>query len=105
MEVQKLRKVIRAKRFEWRKHALARLLERGIPQEAVLEVLLIGEIIEDYLYDRPYPSALFLGWWEGKPLHVVVALDGENEWAYIITAYEPSLDEFEPDFRTRRRTP
>jgi len=36
--------------------------------------------------------------------HAVAALAKEDERVYIITAYEPSLDVFEPDFRTRRKT-
>lgn len=62
-----------------------------------------GERIKDYPEDGPYPSALFFGWAEGKPLHTVVALDETNEWAYVITAYEPDLEHFEADYRTRRK--
>jgi len=69
----------------------------------VIDVLMLGEEIEDYPADKPYPSALFLGWIEDRPLHVVVALDEETQWAYIITAYEPSLEYFEADFKTRRK--
>lgn len=29
-------------------------------------------------------------------------IDVQYEKAYIITVYEPSLEEFEPDFKTRR---
>jgi len=83
-------------------HVLQRLAERGIRQAAVLEVLRSGARIEDYPEDVPYPSALCLGWIEGKPLHVVVALDAQAQWAYIITAYEPDLEHFEPDYRTRK---
>jgi hypothetical protein len=97
-----LKAALAADRFEWRKHALQRLAERGIAQAAVLEVLSSGERIEDYPDDAPYPSALFLGWIEGKPLHSVAALDTDNNWAYIITAYEPDLDHFESDYKTRR---
>ena len=89
-------------RFEWRQHVLQRLAERGIRQAAVVEVLQAGERIEDYPEDVPYPSALFLGWVEGKPLHVVAALDAPAQWAYIITAYEPDLEHFESDYRTRK---
>lgn len=102
MDVKILREVISSGDFEWRKHALQRLVVRGIRQRAVLDVLLQGEQIEDYPKDKPYPSALFLGWHRGKPLHVVAALDDGNKWAYIVTAYEPTLEEFESDFKTRR---
>ena len=102
LERDRLVTAMHAGRFEWRKHVLHRLAQRGIPQDAVCGVLCSGERIEDYPKDVPYPSALFLGWVEGKPLHVVAALDEQHDWAYIITAYEPDLEHFEPDFRTRR---
>ena len=97
-----LRRALSVGRFEWRQHVLQRLAERGIRQAAVLEVLRAGARIEDYPENTPYPSALFLGWVDGKPLHVVVALDAQSQWAYIITAYEPDLEHFEPDYRTRK---
>jgi hypothetical protein len=40
---------------------------------------------------------------ENKPFHAVVSLDAHNQKTYIITAYEPTLDKFEPDFKTRRK--
>lgn len=103
LDHDKLLATLSAGRFEWRKHVLQRLGERGISQASVLEVLSTGERIEDYPEDRPYPSALFLGWAEGKPLHAVAALDKANEWAYIITAYEPDLEHFEADYKIRRK--
>jgi|SRR5581483_11063428 len=60
--------------------------------------------IRDYSEDRPLPSALFLGYIDGKPLHVVAALDEKNKEVFVITAYEPSLDVFESDYRTRRKS-
>ena len=69
LDHDKLRAVLSDDRFEWRKHVLQRLAERGIRQASVVEVLLSGERIEDYPDDRSYPSALFFGWAEGKPLH------------------------------------
>jgi len=36
-------------------------------------------------------------------LHVVAAHDPEEDRAYIVTAYVPDLEQFEEDFRTRRR--
>ncbi len=99
---QALQKALRQNRIEWRNHTLSRLLQRNIRQSAVLEVLRLGERVRDYPEDRPYPSALFLGWHEGIPLHVVAAVDECNEMVYIITAYQPSLDYFEADYKTRK---
>jgi hypothetical protein len=63
----------------------------------------IGECIEDYPDDYPFPSGLFFGWHGDKPLHVVAALEEPIPRVYIITAYEPDLEHFENDFRTRRK--
>ncbi len=103
MNLDKLRECIKSEKYEWRKHTLRRLAERGISQEAVIEVIIKGEVIEDYPEDRPFPSCLMLGWVEGTPFHVVVSLDEKENTAYIITVYEPSLDKFEPDYKTRRK--
>jgi len=103
-DMEMLRRAVRRGNIEWRKHALQRMAERDIPRSAVLEVLLAGERIEDYPTDRPFPSGLFLAYVGGRPIHAVAALAKEAERVYIITAYEPSLDVFESDFKTRRKT-
>ncbi len=97
------REAIALGRIEWRKHVLQKLVERGILQQSVREVLLQGERIRDYTDDKPFPSALFLGYVSSKPLHVVAACDEANRQAFIITAYEPSLETFEADHRTKRK--
>jgi hypothetical protein len=91
-------------RIEWQRHALERMVERGIRRSEVLSVLLSGELIEDYPEDWPFPSGLFLGWVECRPLHVVAAFYTEGERAFIVTVYEPDLDHFEADFKTRKTT-
>jgi Domain of unknown function (DUF4258) len=98
-----LREAVRQGRIQWRKHVLQKLAERGIQQQAVREVLLQGERIRDYAEDRPFPSAIFLGYVGNRPLHVVASCDEVNRKAFIITAYEPSLDVFESDHRTRKK--
>ena len=98
-----LREAVAEERIQWRRHVLEKLAERGIQQEAVREVLLKGEKIRDYTQDRPFPSALFLGYIGGKPLHVVAACDGITKQVFVITAYEPSLEVFESDYRTKKK--
>ena len=88
--------------IEWQRHALEKIFEREISRKIVKEVLLSGEIIEDYPNSKPYPSALFLGLINDKPFHVVAAFDNESGYCFIITAYKPDLEHFEPDFKTRR---
>ena len=102
MDLAKLRELAARGQIEWSKHILARLLSRNIPQRAVRETIIAGEVIEDYPQDRPFPSCLVLAWVDGTPYHVVVSLDETTDTVYVITAYEPSPDRFEADFRTRR---
>ena len=102
LDFESLRQAVRERRVAWRKHVLQKLAERELAQSAVLEVLLKGERIRDYIEDQPFPSALFLGYVAGKPLHVVAAHDETNHTAFIITAYQPSSDVFEPDYRTKK---
>ena len=88
--------------IEWNRHALERMLERGISRQEVTDVLFSGEVIEDYPSDRPYPSFLMYGTSNDKSLHVVLAFDQEHETVYIITAYFPDTLHFLDDYRTRR---
>jgi len=87
--------------IEWRRHALERMLQRGISRSEVKEALKYGEIIESYETDVPFESAL-LFYSASKTIHVVVSLDEENKTIYVITAYEPDTTHFNSDLKTRR---
>lgn len=102
MDRQKFKRALAQGRFEWRIHTLERLVQRDIAQEEVLHVLKRGEQIAEYPDDTPYPSALFFGFSQDRPLHAVAAFDEANNWVYIITAYIPDLEHFEADYKTRR---
>ena len=101
-DVEILRKAIQSKNITWRKHVLERILQRQIMQKHVLDVILKGECIKEYDDDKPYPSGLFLGFIKEEPIHVVASVDELNNEAFIITAYKPSLDVFNTDYRSRR---
>jgi len=101
-DINKIRQSIRQRKIIWRRHALERMLERGLRRNVVLDVASNGEVIADYSADRPTPTALILGWDKKRPIHVVLSIETDGEVA-IITAYEPSLDVFESDYRTRRK--
>lgn len=98
-----LRQAVIQGRIEWRKHTLQRIAERYFLQKEVIQILLSGEIIREYLDDRPFPSALVFDWVADRPVHVVASYDKEADIVYIITVYEPSLDAFEGDFKTKRK--
>ena len=88
-------------RVLWKKHALERLLERGISRNQVKSAILHGVIIENYPEDNPIPSFL-LAATQPEALHVVLAYDAASEQCHIITAYRPDLTHFEADLITRR---
>jgi hypothetical protein len=102
IDVNRMRTALRDFRVEWQRHALERMAERDIRRSDALEVLLSGERIENYPDDQPFPSALFLGWVMARPILIVAAFDADSDQVFIITVYEPDLDHFEPDFKTRR---
>jgi len=84
----------------YREHALKRMFERSITADAVEAIVADGEIIREYLEDKPFASYLFLGYIENRPIHVV-ASKGE-EICYIITVYEPDLEIWNEDFKTKK---
>ena len=61
-----------------------------------------AEIIEDYPDDPRGHSCLMLGFGENRrPIHVLCS--PKVEFLAIITTYLPDKDEWEDDFRVRRR--
>lgn len=83
-------------------HSTYRMQERGIRYADVMAAITSGEIIEQYPDDFPNPSCLIFGITISKRiLHVVCGTDGEYLW--IITAYYPSQEKWELDYKTRRK--
>lgn len=103
MDRDKLKIAVEDGNIEWQRHALERMMERGISRSTVKAVLSAGEVIEDYQDDKPFPSALLLAWISGKPYHVVASLDNESGYCFVITAYRPDMEHFGSDFKTRRQ--
>ena len=82
-------------------HGINRLREKQIKYRDVIAVLLNGEIIEQYPDDYPYPSCLVFGHSQnGRVLHVVCGYNEGKIW--IITAYWPDNERWEPDMKTRK---
>ena len=61
---------------------LIRLAERNISQGDILKVILEGEIIEEYLLDKPFSSCLIFKMLNDVPLHVVTSYDEKYQKAY-----------------------
>lgn len=101
LDIQELRKLCIPANIRITLHAAKRLEQRGILLKDVMNCILTGEIIEQYPDDYPYPSCLILGLSIGNQmLHVVIG-HHESE-LFLITAYFPSTDKWENDFKTRK---
>jgi hypothetical protein len=102
MDRDRLIEAVKSGKIEWQTHALERMMKRGISTQIVKQVLLEGEIVEDYPDEKPFPTALFLGRFQGEPFHVVAALDSLSGCCFVITVYRPDVNHFESDYKTRR---
>lgn len=94
---------VATKRILFLPHALGQMNapDRMISTREVRAVIFQGEVIEDYPEDARGHSCLVLGRGDrGRPIHVVCA--PKSDYLAIITAYLPSPEQWEPDWRTRR---
>lgn len=95
-----LRQVFREKQYIITSHASDRAVQRDIDAFEIEEAVIAGEVIEDYPDDKYSPSCLILGKTEAERiLHVQVSYPPKVK---VITVYEPSPDEWESDWKTRK---
>ena len=80
-------------------HGFQRMFERYITVTDVESILSDGEIIKEYLDDKPYPSYLLLGIIKNKPVHIVVAKN--KNICILITAYFPDSSIWDSTFRKK----
>jgi len=102
MSIEKIR-LAASKRILYLPHAVAQMsrIDRMISTDDIERVIFYGEIIEDYPEDKRSPSCLLLGKdLTDNPVHVVCS--AQNEFLAIITAYRPSLTEWDGKFRERK---
>jgi len=104
-DVRTVREAVKQSRVVYRVHAIQRMFSRSISEAELVQALDRAEVVEDYPDDKPYPSALLLGFTDqGRPLHVACAVD-EKGRLIIITVYEPDTARWERDWKMRRRRP
>ena len=84
-------------------HALRQMSrpERMILSAEVRRVVEAGELIEDYPEDVRGHSCLLL-WRVDDSRFIHVVCSPKHEYLAVITAYVPSLDEWESDLKTRK---
>jgi hypothetical protein len=87
----------------WSRHAVSKLVVEGLDRAHVETALQTCKVIEDYpVGGRPLPDCLVLGFWQEKPVHAVVAVDGDRDRIFVVTVYMPSLERWEDDWQTRK---
>ncbi len=84
-------------------HAIEFMAKRAIKEQEIEHAIQNGETIETYPDDKPFPSRLIYALVNGRPIHLVLGFDESSKACYIITAYEPNIEKFELDFKTRKR--
>ena len=89
----------------WSRHGIVELANEGWQRSLVEAGLHRSEIIEDHpTLTRPSPDCLVLGQSAtSEPFHAVIAIDEINDRLFVITIYKPSLEEWENDWRTRKK--
>lgn len=99
-----IKSCILRRRILWTYHVNMRLKERFISRNAILDSSESYVVIERYPDDKYLPSYLVLARHENQPYHVHIAIDRKNDNVRIVTAYKPSIDEWEEGFKKRRVT-
>lgn len=85
MEIARIAKLVKNGKYRLTLHAQQRLDQRAILLSELLEILYNGEIIEEYLDDKPYPSCLIMGRIRGGfPVYAVVAVEKQ---VHVITVH------------------
>ncbi|TDA69731.1 MAG: DUF4258 domain-containing protein [Clostridia bacterium] len=85
------------------RHAERERLNDNLTVNDLEDAIASGEVIESYPDDPRGPSCLVCGFTSGGlPAHIVVGFLPSG-WVRIITVYVPDPDEWEPDWKTRKR--
>ncbi len=82
--------------------AYERIKSRGLSADDVIAAIADGIVVEDYCHLRPYPTRLLLIQGGDRPLYVVVSERPAQGVILVVTAYEPSPEQWHPGFRRRR---
>ena len=100
-----IRECLRGGRILWTYHVNMHLGQRFIARETIIAAAGSYEVVEAYPEDKYFPSFLLLGRQGEEAFHALFGADVNGQNVRVITAYYPSLEEWEEDLKTRRRHP
>lgn len=99
-DVDQIRQCFIGRDYLFTLHASDRAAQRAIRSHEIEEVIQRGEVIEDYPEDKYGPTCLIMGkTFDDRVLHVQISYPPPVK---IITVYEPSPDDWETDWKTRK---
>ena len=99
-----IKSCVTERKIFWTYHVNMRFKERSISREQIIDAVSSYEIIEEYQEDKYLPSYLVYAKYKETVLHIHVAVDTQNKNIRIITAYRPTPDKWEKDWKTRRKS-
>jgi uncharacterized protein DUF4258 len=97
-----IRDGVSARRVLWTYHVNMRMRRRSISREQILQAVSTYEILEAYPDDKYLPSYLVFAQHEDVRFPVLFATDTLARNVRVITAYVPSPERWNSDFKTRR---
>lgn len=89
------------KTLHFSRHAFERMFQRGIDPATVEHIVADAESILEYPDDKPFPSALLLGFHGKQAIHAVVARSEEGD-CHLVTIYLPDPAIWDETFKRRR---
>jgi len=102
--LQFIQRCVRERKILYTYHANMRLRGRFISRESILDSWTEYVIIEEYPTDKYLPSYLVHSEYRGEAFHVLFAVDMEGDNVRVVTAYCPSVEDWEDDFKRRRQS-
>ena|SRR5919108_6486767 len=99
-----IRRCISQRKIKWTYHVNMRMKKRFIPRQYILNSTSNYEIIEEYPKDKYLPSYLVYSQYQNQIFHVLFAVDVQGDNIRVVTAYYPSLEEWDKDLKTRRQS-
>ena len=98
-DIEQIKTFFKENHFLITNHARTRMFQRNISTDGITGMIQNSEVIELYLDDKPCPSALVLGYWQNKPVHLVIAQCVDH--ARVITVYHPDKNKW-IDYKKRK---
>ena len=101
MDIEAIIQAIRGNKVRITDHADEEAQADRLSFEEVYFSVFQGEVIEEYVTDKPFPSCLIYGSTFGGDPYSVWAYNQESGWAVLITVYRPDPNRW-VGWRTRR---